>query len=143
MNSEQPRKLPTRKEIEDLNARALESARKMIAQEGTAFLVKAGIYSPEGELTPEYGGPKPRQTLRRTNPTLERMKAKPEQRWKTTKQLAARYQLSVRMIAYLTTDGVLPCYKVGHTLRFDPVECDEAMKAFRRASRFDPSHESR
>ena len=128
--------MQTRKEIEELNTRALQNARKMSASEGMSFLIKAGIYTPKGELAQEYGGPKPNQTVERI--TLRRSKtARSEQRWKTAKQMAARYQLSVRMIAYLTADGVLPCYKVGHALRFDPAECDLAMKVFRRGSHFD------
>ena len=57
--------------------------------------------------------------------------------WKTTVEMARRYQLSIRTIAYLVADGVLPVYKVGRAVRFDPLECDHAMKAFRRASQFD------
>lgn len=62
--------------------------------------------------------------------------------WKTIKQMAERYQLSVRMIAYLAADRTLPSYKIGHALRFDPVECDQAMRAFRRNSRFDSPDET-
>jgi hypothetical protein len=51
--------------------------------------------------------------------------------------MADRYQLSIRTIAYLTEDRILPCYKIGRSVRFDPAECDRALKAFRRASRFD------
>lgn len=61
----------------------------------------------------------------------------PERRWLTIEQIAARYQLSVRTIANMMDDGRLPFYKVGRAIRFDPVECDRAMRAFRRASKFD------
>ena len=57
--------------------------------------------------------------------------------WKTTAQIARRYQLSMRTIAYLVQDCVLPVYKVGRAVRFNPLECDQAMKAFRRNSKFD------
>jgi hypothetical protein len=50
--------LRTRKEIQQLHARAVALARQMTPAEGMAFLVRAGIYTAEGELTPEYGGPK-------------------------------------------------------------------------------------
>ena len=65
------------------------------------------------------------------------MRAKSEQTWKTIQQMAARYQLSVRAIAYMTEDGRLPYYKIGHSVRFDPAECDKAMRAFRRASKYE------
>ncbi|HZR19083.1 MAG TPA: hypothetical protein VFE51_17480 [Verrucomicrobiae bacterium] len=51
--------------------------------------------------------------------------------------MAERYQLSIRAIAYLVEDRVLPVYKIGRAVRFDPVECDLAMRAFRRNSKFD------
>jgi hypothetical protein len=57
--------------------------------------------------------------------------------WLTVEQLSERYQLSVRMVFYLVADAILPAFKVGHALRFDPAECDLAMRAFRRASKFD------
>jgi excisionase family DNA binding protein len=65
------------------------------------------------------------------------VKANPEESWRTIQQMAARYQLSIRMIAYMAEDGRLPYYKVGHSVRFDPAECDKAMRAFRRASKYD------
>lgn len=37
----------------------------------------------------------------------------------------------------MAKDGTLPYYKIGHAVRFNPAECDAAMKAFRRASHFD------
>jgi hypothetical protein len=67
--------LQTRKEIEELHALAVESARRMTAKEGMAFLVKAGIYTRDGELTPEYGGPKPKPP--RTSKTHSRSCRKP------------------------------------------------------------------
>lgn len=51
--------------------------------------------------------------------------------------MAERYQLSIRAIAYLVEDRVLPVYKIGRAVRFDPVECDLAMRVFRRNSKFD------
>jgi hypothetical protein len=60
-----------------------------------------------------------------------------DQQWITIEEIAARYQLSIRKIFYLVAEGVLPAFKVGHALRFDPAECDLAMRAFRRASQFD------
>jgi excisionase family DNA binding protein len=66
-----------------------------------------------------------------------RSQAAPKQRWMTIEQIAARYQLSVRTIANMMEDGRLPYYKVGRSIRFDPEECDLAMRAFRRASKFD------
>jgi hypothetical protein len=42
----------------ELHKRTVESAREMTPEEGFEFLVKAGIYTPEGDLAPEYGGPR-------------------------------------------------------------------------------------
>jgi hypothetical protein len=61
--------------------------------------------------------------------------------WLTVEQLATRYQISVRKIWYLAEDGTLPYYKCGHFTRFAWNECDLAMRAFRRASKFDSSIE--
>jgi len=63
--------------------------------------------------------------------------ATPQQLWLTADQLAARYQISVRKIWYMAEDGTLPYYKCGHFTRFAPLECDLAMRAFRRSSKFD------
>jgi excisionase family DNA binding protein len=51
--------------------------------------------------------------------------------------MAARYQVSVRTIFYMAEEGSLPYYKIGRSLRFHPVECDQAMRASRRASKYD------
>jgi len=59
------------------------------------------------------------------------------QSWKTAKQMANRYHLSIRAIAYLVEGRVLPVYKIGRAVRFDPAECDLAMRVFRRNSKFD------
>lgn len=67
---------------------------------------------------------------------------KPGQCWKTAKQMANRYQLSIRTVAYLVEDRILPVYKIGHCLRFNPVECDMAMRAFRRSSKFDEASQA-
>lgn len=58
---------------------------------------------------------------------------------KTRHQMAARYQVSVRTIGYWCDDGTLPFYKRGGVVRFSPRECDDAMKAFRRKSRWETS----
>jgi excisionase family DNA binding protein len=57
--------------------------------------------------------------------------------WKTTAEISDRYRLSIRTIAYMAADGILPYYKIGRAVRFDPSECDTAMKAFRRGYRRD------
>ena len=46
----------TRKELLAAHERALKRADNMTAQEGFASLVKAGIYTPDGKLSPRYGG---------------------------------------------------------------------------------------
>lgn len=46
----------TRRELLAAHERALKRADKMTAQEGFASLVKAGICTPEGKLSPRYGG---------------------------------------------------------------------------------------
>jgi hypothetical protein len=46
----------SRKELLAAHDRALTRVSKLTAQEGFASLVKAGIYTPDGKLTPRYGG---------------------------------------------------------------------------------------
>jgi hypothetical protein len=46
----------SRKELLAAHERALARVGRMTAQEGFASLVKAGIYTPNGKLTPRYGG---------------------------------------------------------------------------------------
>jgi hypothetical protein len=46
----------TRKELLAAHERALKRVGKMSDQEGFASLVRAGIYTPDGKLTPRYGG---------------------------------------------------------------------------------------
>jgi len=65
-----------------------------------------------------------------------------EQQWKTIQQIAARYQVSVRKVAYMMDEHTLPYYRIGRAIRFNPAECDQVMKAFRRNSRFDKFNES-
>jgi hypothetical protein len=48
--------LLTRKELLAAHGRALKRVSRMTTQEGFASLVKAGIYTPAGKLTPRYGG---------------------------------------------------------------------------------------
>jgi hypothetical protein len=48
--------------------RALEEQtrlHKASPAEARAFLLKSGVYTAKGELTPEYGGPSPKSTNRR------------------------------------------------------------------------------
>ena len=49
-----------RKDEVDKVCRQIREATRRIIAEGRAreFLVKLGTHTPEGELTPEYGGPK-------------------------------------------------------------------------------------
>jgi len=46
----------TRSELLATHERALKKTEKMTAKEGFASLVRAGIYTPDGKLTPRYGG---------------------------------------------------------------------------------------
>jgi hypothetical protein len=46
----------SRKELLLSHKRALKRVSRMTAQQGFAALVKAGIYTPDGKLTPRYGG---------------------------------------------------------------------------------------
>lgn len=57
----------------------------------------------------------------------------PGKGWLTKKQIAERYNISPRQVDYLREKGVLPVYVVpARCIRFDPSECDIAMKKFRR-----------
>lgn len=51
-----PAGLP-RHELLGLHRHALERVRKMSPEEGFRSLVASGIYTPDGKLTKEYGGP--------------------------------------------------------------------------------------
>lgn len=57
--------------------------------------------------------------------------------WKTREQMAIRYQVAVRTIDYWVEDKLLPTYKKGRVVRFDPNECDRAMQVFHRKFRFE------
>lgn len=46
----------TRQELLAAHERALKRLDRMTAEEGFATLVKAGIYTPDGKLSPRYGG---------------------------------------------------------------------------------------
>ena len=49
-------KVHSRSELLAAHERALKRTRKLTAREGFESLVRAGIYSPDGKLTPRYGG---------------------------------------------------------------------------------------
>jgi hypothetical protein len=49
-------KLITRRELLAAHERALKRLDKMTPQEGFESLVNAGIFSPDGRLSPRYGG---------------------------------------------------------------------------------------
>jgi len=48
--------LYTRRELLAAHERALKLADKMTSQGGVASLVKAGVCTPDGKLSPRYGG---------------------------------------------------------------------------------------
>jgi len=50
--------------------------------------------------------------------------------WMTRKQIAARYQVSLRCVDTWKADGRIPSYKIGHLVRFNPAECDQALRKF-------------
>lgn len=54
----------TRKEVLALHKRVLKEVRAMTPEEGFKSLVKSGIYTRDGNLAPEYGGP-PRKKARK------------------------------------------------------------------------------
>ena len=49
-------KVPTRLELIAAQERALEKTRKLRGREAFETLVRAGIYTSDGKLTPRYGG---------------------------------------------------------------------------------------
>jgi hypothetical protein len=55
-----------------------------------------------------------------------------EEKWKTLEQMAARYQVPVRILGDLVAEGCLPHYALGNCLRFEPEECDLALKILRQ-----------
>ncbi len=48
--------IPSRQELIAAHERALKQMDKMTDEEGFQSLVEAGIITPEGKLTPRYGG---------------------------------------------------------------------------------------
>jgi excisionase family DNA binding protein len=50
--------------------------------------------------------------------------------WLTREQIARRYQVSIRSVDYWIEDRRLPHYRLGRLVRFDPAECDVALRAF-------------
>jgi hypothetical protein len=48
--------VPSRSELLAVQERALKRLRKMSVREGFESLVRAGIYTRDGKLTPRYGG---------------------------------------------------------------------------------------
>ncbi len=49
-------KVHSRSELLAAHERALKRTREMTPHEGFKSLVRAGIYTPDGKLTPRYGG---------------------------------------------------------------------------------------
>ena len=59
---------PDRKKLKALHEKVLRQVKAMTPEEGFKDLIKSGIYTPDGELAPEYGGPtstKPKKKRRR------------------------------------------------------------------------------
>lgn len=48
---------PDRKKQAELHRQVLEEVRAMTPAEGFQDLIVSGIYTPDGKLAPEYGGP--------------------------------------------------------------------------------------
>ena len=68
-----------------------------------------------------------------SNPPTEAPPAPEDTGWFTEKEIAERYNMSERQIDYLREKKVLPYYVVpSRCIRFDPKECDRAMKKFGR-----------
>jgi hypothetical protein len=68
-----------------------------------------------------------------SKPSTEGLPDPDKTSWLTKKQIARRYNLSERQIDYLREKKVLPYFVVpSRCIRFDPSECDQAMKKFRR-----------
>ena len=47
----------SRSEMLELHVRVLDQVRKMTPEEGFKSMVASGIYTPDGKLAKEYGGP--------------------------------------------------------------------------------------
>ena len=50
-------------------------------------------------------------------------------------EIAARYAVSRRSVEGWMKRGVLPYWRVGNVVRFDPEECDQALRRFHHGSR--------
>jgi excisionase family DNA binding protein len=55
--------------------------------------------------------------------------------WLTRKQLAKRYNVSVRCVDYWVEARRVPVFRIGRVVRFDPRECDEALRSYRIPNR--------
>lgn len=47
---------PDRKKLLEIHKQVLKEVRAMTKEEGFKSLIKSGIYTPDGQLAPEYGG---------------------------------------------------------------------------------------
>ena len=57
--------------------------------------------------------------------------------WKTKREIAAHFQCNVRTITKLMKGRILPFVKIGRLVRFDVVECDQALEKYKFKSQFD------
>lgn len=58
-----------------------------------------------------------------------------EQKLVRKRKIAQRYDVSPRTIQEWMEQGKLPFHKIGYMVRFDPEECDRALKRFEQRPR--------
>ena len=57
--------------------------------------------------------------------------------WKTKREIASHFQCNIRTISKLMKRRILPYVKIGRVVRFDVVECDQALEKYKFKSRYD------
>ena len=70
------------------------------------------------------------QNMNQTNqiPETISIDCSPETPWRTKKEIAARYKCDIRTITNFMRRGILPYVKIGRFVRFNVMECDEALE---------------
>ena len=64
------------------------------------------------------------------------------QKWLTREQMSVRLGVCIRTIDHWVEEGTLPCFKHGGVVRFDPDDCDAALRKFYRRSRWQSEDEN-
>lgn len=81
-------------------------------------------------------------SIRRTKPRLVQNAESNSQKLVNKRGIAHRYGVSERTIQEWMEKAMIPFYKPGYMVRFDPEECDIALNRFKVPSGGNPHRES-